>query len=90
MIETVLFSAFFFQTGRSGRVLNIRVVLLWVDTIVSYVTSKFLKSSELNSLVSPIEQFSVLMPLQYLLFFLGFTLECELVIIQSPEWFSYI
>ena len=58
--------------------------------IASYVTLKFIKPSESNSLVSSIKQFSVLMPLQCLLFFLGLTLECQLVIIQSPEWFSYI
>ena len=34
---------------------------------------------ESNSLVSSIEEFSVLMPLQCFLFFLGLTLECQLV-----------
>ena len=49
--------------------------------IALYVTSKFMKPSGSNSLVNSTKQFSVLMPLQCLLFFWGSTLECQLLII---------
>ena len=49
-----------------------------------------MKPSGSNSLVNSIKQFSVLMPLQCLLFFWGWTLECQLLIIQSLERFNYI
>ena len=71
-------------------VLNVCVILLRTDTIAAYVASKFMNPSELSSLVSSVEQFSVFIPLQCLLFFLGLTLECQLEIIQSLEQFSYI
>ena len=49
-----------------------------------------MKPSESNSLVYSIEQFSILMPLHCLLYFSGLMLECQLLIIQSLERFSYI
>ena len=52
------------------------------------MTSKFTKPSDSSSLLYSMEQFSVLVPLQCLLLFLGSTLECQLLIMQS-EGFSH-
>ena len=52
------------------------------------MTSKFTKPSDSNSLVYSMEKFSILMSLQFLLFFSGLKLERQLLIIQS-ERFSH-
>lgn len=89
MIKTVLSHAFFFLNWAVGESVEYSSYPFMSRHDYVYVTSKFMKPSELNSFVYSIKQFSVLMPLQYLIFFSGLTLECQLVILQSPERFSY-